>query len=267
MSKYIKKGHPREIRKCRYCGDERITTQDGMSNHENHCSCNPNHLERKSHTISDETRKKISESLKIAHAEGRAHNIGSSRWHNEHSYPEKWFIKMLEHELNMIEHIDYETEYPFYKYSLDFAWPNYKLCIEVDGEQHQRFEEYANRDAKKDALLVKDDWKILRIRWGACVNNTKDCIHLVKEFLNQSDITESYLEFKLKEQSTVDKTPYLIELKNKRWDIIKASNIDFTKFGWVKKISELFGISENKAGSYIRKNFPEFYKECCFKRK
>lgn len=34
---------------------------------------------------------KISESMKKAHAEGRAWNIGKSRWNNEPSYPEKFF--------------------------------------------------------------------------------------------------------------------------------------------------------------------------------
>ena len=48
--------------------------------------------------------------------------------------------------------------------------------------------------------------------------------------------------------------------------MIQQSNIDFSKFGWVKEVSKLFGISENKAGTYIAKNFPEFYKSC-YKRK
>lgn len=56
-------------------------------------------------------------------------------------------------------------------------------------------------------------------------------------------------------------------IKEERWEIIQNSDIDFSKYGWVGKISKLFGISKNKAGDYIRKNFPEFYKEKCYKRK
>jgi very-short-patch-repair endonuclease len=44
----------------------------------------------------------------------------------------------------------YTREYPFFKYSLDFAWIEKKLCIEIDGEQHQRFQEYKDRDNEKD---------------------------------------------------------------------------------------------------------------------
>ena len=48
--------------------------------------------------LSKETRNSISKSMKKAHAEGRAHNIGESRWNNEPSYPEQWFMKVIENE-------------------------------------------------------------------------------------------------------------------------------------------------------------------------
>lgn len=56
------------------------------------------------------------------------------------------------------------------------------------------------------------------------------------------------------------------QLKEERWEIIQESDINFSKFGWVKELSALFGICENKAGKYIRDNYPEFYKTC-YKRK
>ena len=56
------------------------------------------------------------------------------------------------------------------------------------------------------------------------------------------------------------------QLKEERWEIIQESGINFSKFGWVKELSALFGICENKAGKYIRDNYPEFYKTC-YKRK
>ena len=54
----------------------------------------------------------------------------------------------------------------------------------------------------------------------------------------------------------------VLELKELRWSQLQNCNIDFTKYGWVKEVSKLFGISENKAGKYIKKNFPDFYKNC-----
>lgn len=132
--------------------------------------------EGKPHT--EETKKKISESMKLAHAEGRAHNIGESRWNNEPSYPEKWFMEVIKNEL---ENKDYIREFPFHKYSLDFAWPQLKICIEIDGDQHYRFEEYKKRDREKDFLLEKEGWKLLRICWKDCYQNPKFYISKTKE--------------------------------------------------------------------------------------
>ena len=43
-----------------------------------------------------EVREKIASSMKEAHAEGRAHNLGSSRGNNEPSWPEKFFMQVIE---------------------------------------------------------------------------------------------------------------------------------------------------------------------------
>ena len=137
----------------------------------------------KKHT--EETKRKISESMKIAHENGKAHNIGSCRHNNEPSYPEKWFMKVIENELPIKE---YKREFPFYKYALDFAWPELKICIEIDGEQHERFDEYKKRDLEKDELLKKDGWTELRIPWKDCYKNPKYYIELAKSlFINIED--------------------------------------------------------------------------------
>ena len=72
-----------------------------------------------------------------------------------------------------------------------------------------------------------------------------------------------YLVVKRNEKTSKEKKITQNEkLKEERWQIIQNSNIDFQKFGWVGKISKLFGVSENCGGRYIRNNFPEFYKKC-----
>ena len=122
----------------------------------------------------------ISNGMKKAHTEKRAHNIGESRWNTEHSWPEKWFIRVLSNEFQMEEKEHYVTEMPFGKYALDFAWPEKKLCIEIDGEQHERFEEYKQRDIEKDKLLLENEWQVIRIKWKDCFNNPKEYINLVR---------------------------------------------------------------------------------------
>jgi very-short-patch-repair endonuclease len=132
-------------------------------------------------TPSAETKQKISESMKLAHSEGRAWNIGKSRWNNLPSYPEQFFMLVIQNEF-----LDrnYVREYPFGKYSIDFAWPHLKKAIEIDGEQHQRFSEIAERDRLKDKLLIQNSWEVLRIPWKTFCKKTKQTIRECKDFIH-----------------------------------------------------------------------------------
>lgn len=131
--------------------------------------------------LPDSQKRKISESMKIAHAEGRAHNIGKCRWNNEPSYPEIFFMKVIDNEF---EDKNYVREMQFFRYSLDFAWPHKKRCIEIDGEQHQKDEKQKERDIKKDKLLLDNGWKIIRIQWKDMYRDPKRYIEKAKEFIN-----------------------------------------------------------------------------------
>lgn len=130
-----------------------------------------------------EVREKISASMKKAHSEGRAHNIGKCRRNNEPSYPEKWFMKVLKNEFGLEKDKDYRMELPFHRFSLDFAWPDKKICIEIDGEQHERFQEQKNRDIEKDRLLKEEGWLEIRKSWKEIFNNPKSFIEEVRCFL------------------------------------------------------------------------------------
>jgi very-short-patch-repair endonuclease len=144
----------------------------------------------------EETKKKISEAMKKAHAEGRAWNIGKSRWNNTPSYPEQFFMKVIENEF---EDKDYENELPFHRFSLDFAWIHKKRVIEIDGSQHERFQEYKERDEKKDELLKSEGWEVLRIQWKDMFHNTKVWTKHAKDFIDKGEVKiskEDYYEEK-----------------------------------------------------------------------
>lgn len=136
---------------------------------------------QKGKPVSDDVKRKISESMKKAHAEGRAHNIGTCRWNNEPSYPEQFFMKVIHNEFS---NKNYQREFSFYKYSLDFAWVDQRKVIEIDGEQHERFEEYKLRDKQKDKLLSENGWSILRIKWKDMMKETKYWINIAKNFID-----------------------------------------------------------------------------------
>ena len=205
---------------CKFCSKE-CKNDNSLRNHERLCKENPNRQESyfviynrsdapktnqyikarqlglplPKYEISEETRKKlsennpshrpevrqkISESMKKAHAEKRAHNIGECRWNNEPSYPEQWMMRVIDNEgINP----DYKREYPFHKFSLDFAWVDIKKVIEIDGDQHERDEVQKQRDIEKDKLLKDEGWSELRIRWKDICNDTKHWIQIIKDFI------------------------------------------------------------------------------------
>ncbi len=137
-------------------------------------------LSNKNQILSDGTKDKISESMKKAHSEGRAWNIGKSRWKNLPSYPESFFMKVIENEF-LDKNFVYE--YPIGIYSFDFAWPHKKKYIEIDGEQHFRFKEYFERDVKKDKLATDFGWQGLRISWKDLYKDPKKYIKRASDFI------------------------------------------------------------------------------------
>lgn len=122
----------------------------------------------------------ISKKLKQAHKEGRAWNIGKNRSKNKPSWPEQFFMKVIENEF---DDKDYIREYSCTIYSIDFAWPNKKKAIELDGAQHYRFKEYIERDIRKNKALEINGWVLLRIKWDEMFKDTKKWIKIANEFI------------------------------------------------------------------------------------
>ena len=134
----------------------------------------------KNRKLSEKTKEKISESMKNAHKERRAHNIGECRWKCEPSYPEKFFIDVIKNEFQDQKYI---REYYILGYSLDFAWVDKKLEIEIDGEQHEKIENQIH-DQQRDKILEDNGWKTLRIKWKDMSNNPKKYIKIAYDFIH-----------------------------------------------------------------------------------
>lgn len=173
---------------CKFCGKS-FKTGPSLGAHTTSCRVNPNYFEtlakrnlsRKGKTLSDSHKIAISEAMKIAHKEERAWNIGKSRWNNEPSYPEEFFMKIIENEF-----LDknYAREHPVGIYSIDFAWVHKKIAIEIDGSQHQRFQEYLEKDKRKDKYLESKGWKVLRISWKDLYSSPKKYIKIAATFVD-----------------------------------------------------------------------------------
>lgn len=138
----------------------------------------------KGRILNEDTKKKISDSMKDAHKKGIAWNIGKSRWNNKKSYPEEFFTSVIENEF-----LDknYTCEYNVKIYSIDFAWVDKKLAIEIDGDQHQRFQEVIERDKRKDSVLISEGWKVLRIKWKDMYSDSKKWIKIAYDFIHDGE--------------------------------------------------------------------------------
>ncbi len=73
------------------------------------------------------------------------------------SYLERCFQRMI----IMYRIPSPRREYPFGNYSLDFAWPKARICVELDGRQHKSPEAQLH-DQQRDALLKSEGWEVLR---------------------------------------------------------------------------------------------------------
>lgn len=95
------------------------------------------------------------------------------------SYPERCFIKFLEENEYDKKYLIIR-EYPIFPYYIDFAFINEKLAVEIDGSQHL-LPERIESDKKKNQLLEKNGWKVLRFSEKI----VKTDWNLIKEKLNE----------------------------------------------------------------------------------
>ena len=59
-----------------------------------------------------------------------------------------------------------------------------KKVIEIDGDQHERFEEYKLRDKEKDRLLIENGWQVLQIKWKDMMKDSKYWIKTSKDVID-----------------------------------------------------------------------------------
>jgi very-short-patch-repair endonuclease len=171
---------------CKYCGTS-FSDSKKLGGHTGGCKLNPNYKNRneklsnigKNKRLSDETKKKISTSRKKFLDE----NPGSIPYLLNHSskesYPEKLFRLKLEKE-NIIGWIQ---EYPILRYSLDFAFIDKKINIEIDGGTH-KINTVLKKDMERDLILKEMGWKIIRIDANTIKNNIDDVFNSIITDIN-----------------------------------------------------------------------------------
>lgn len=190
------------------------------------------------------------------------------------SYLEQTFYdKILA--LNFFNKYDIVNEYCTNRYFIDFAFINEKIAVELDGKTHfVNGKKRILHDIIRDEKLINEGWKMFRIKYN---DNMDDKINELIEFIGnpKEKNFDSKLYYYSEVKNNIKKKPLNIrKTKTKKYEekqktfieLIKNSEIDFNRIGWVNMVSEIIEQKPQKVNIWMKRFMPIFY-ESCFKRK
>jgi very-short-patch-repair endonuclease len=254
---------------CKFCGKECKGSSGG---HIPFCKENPNREKninslknRKKRVVSEETKIKISKA-RIEYFKNNP-NIHPYKNINKESYPEKCFRECLEK--NNIK--GWIQELRIFMYSIDFAFPEFKMAVEIDGRFHE-FPDIKEKDEKRTKYLNSLGWRVIRFPAKLINKEVYQCVNMVLETLGEKQIEipeELFEKQKIRELLKLKKLPkkfFKNRIQNFK-NIIDTCNIDFSKKEWRNQLAELFNYSVGATIRWMKKNMKEFYEEKCYKRK
>lgn len=186
-SKLYKKRNKIQKTICEFCG-ENFDSGRKLGGHMTHCKLNPKYDEIKKNMSksglarnfcwSDNDKKRISnERIKYLteHPDKVPYKLNHS---SKMSYPEKIFKNALE-SANIIGWI-YNYQNGIYSY--DFAFPELKIDVEIDGSTHTQ-EKVKKIDERRDLFSKENGWIVVRFTAKEVKENVLNCINNVIKFI------------------------------------------------------------------------------------
>ena len=214
------------------------------------------------HKWNNNAKLRWSQKCKRLHADNRMNT-----WQNhKSSYAEKAFLKFLE-DLGYQNDNDFLMEFPFSIYRADFYFPKLAIVIEIDGKQHRRYKQRQVSDRKKDKLIQSKGIKVLRISWQAMCYDSRSQYKKIKNILNNKKnidiLIAKFTKCQLKRLNKLDDLEDLKKINKRNRELARQSfrlerlatieNINPDDYGNLKKIAELWGVSNTQARRYINK--------------
>jgi len=79
--------------------------------------------------------------------------------------------------------IRFEFQYPVQSYTLDFAFPDVRLCVEADGVYWHSLSNVQEKDERKDKDLQASGWTVLHITEAQINESVSDCVNRIEHVL------------------------------------------------------------------------------------
>lgn len=159
-------------------------------------------------------------------------------------------------------------------FSIDIAFPDIKMGIEINGNQHYNSDGSLKEYYVKRHKLIEDTgWVLLELHYSIAFKlyELENIIKFKKNVDYSSYITEQKERKNKKkieqEQKKEQREKLKSEFINNRIEALLNSNIDFSKWGWVNKASEIMNIKPQKVNGWMEKYMKHFYLTKCFHRK
>lgn len=200
-------------------------------------------------------RQNIAIGQRKAHAEGRhpgwAHkNQDLTR----SSYPERWMREAIKNDTFLKEQKVIEQLH-ITKYFLDFAFTEFMVDLEIDGEQHKRMPQ-STKDVIRDEYMIQHGWKVYRVEWAALFANPKDELYKFVSFL-KNQYRRSYTKVCLNKPKKLSGAEKRQIIANERMQTLISAGINFSRYGWVQESADLIGIPPQKINLWMKRYFPE----------
>ena len=170
---------------------------------------------------------------------------------------------------NKIQFIEEYSPIKDRHFSIDIAFPNLKIGIEINGNQHYNNDGILSPYYKERHDLIENEgWKLIEVHYSRCFSI--ESISKILDFDIPFDSNEEILRIK-----NIINKPKNIPLKrgekiknitDNKWLLIKNDifnyDIDFTKFGWVTKVAKILNIKPQKVNEWMKRYHSEFYNKC-----
>lgn len=174
-----------KIHKCKFCNVE-FESGIKLGGHTSWCKLNPNYELHKINTGTSGKGRKTSQvtknKLSISRKKYLDENPGQIPYLLNHSSKESYLEKVLRERLQTDDIKGWIQEYPLLRYSLDFAFIDQKINVEVDGGTHN-LDSVIKKDNERDLKLSSLGWKVFRFTDNDIKHDLDNVIEKIKSLL------------------------------------------------------------------------------------